>query len=151
MEENCTWRGHTYRRTYILWSLELASLKLASEFFHDFAPMILARKTRIQLSLPGQNSRNSAVTVGKVLEWREVNLVMENARSGMKEVVSGILIEIPFLLSAFLISGQLPQSFLNKKSNDLLHKSPNPILSVWSRRRGFGSNTVVFILYFVKT
>ncbi len=54
----------------------------------------------------GRNSRKSAVAVGKEFGMAEGNFVTKNARFGRKEYfVSGIQIEIAFLLPPFLLLG----------------------------------------------
>ena len=69
-------------------------LELASEIFHDFSHIILAGKTRIQLSSPGRNSRKNTIAIDARLErnlaWRKGNLVTKNARSGVKEFATGM-------------------------------------------------------------
>ena len=65
--------------------------ELASErLFVIFSLMILAGTIRIQLSLQGQNSERTRSRLERNLESRKGNLVTKNARSGMKEFVSGI-------------------------------------------------------------
>ena len=67
---------------------------MASEFFHDFLLMILAGKTRIQLSSPGRNLRKNTVAIDARLERnlasRKGNLVTMNARSGVTEFATGM-------------------------------------------------------------
>ena len=74
---------------FVVWSLELAS-----EIFHDFLLIILAGKTRFQLSSPGQNSRKNTVAIDARLERnlasRKGILVTKNARSGVKEFAAGM-------------------------------------------------------------
>ena len=58
----------------------------------DFSLVILAEKTRIQISLQGQNSKKSTVRCGckRNLEPQKDNMITKNAHSGMKRFVSGI-------------------------------------------------------------
>ena len=129
----------------ILWSLELAS-----GFFHDFFaydfggeeqrlpesqawnwPLFCkGERWRKRWRIPTRSQSESPK--GTQLRGMRFtrNLVTENARSEVKEFVTGMWIEIVFLLSLFFLLGQPPPLVLDRKSSNLLSQTPNPTFSI---------------------
>lgn len=91
--------------------------RVGVRFFMDFFPLMLLAGKRIRIQLSYHEGQNSRKSIGRGWERNcgnrgKGNLVTKNARSGMKEVMSGIKIELAFLLSAFLLLEQLPPSLI---------------------------------------
>lgn len=59
----------------------------------------------------------------KNLELWKGHLVTKYAHFGRKQYLSGIQIEIAFVLSLFFLLGKLPLTLLDKKLNNLPHQS----------------------------
>ncbi len=113
--------------------LVLRSLELASEFFHGLVEKSRShrafrpewKRAKFQKKHGRGWERNLKLREGKV-----IYLVTKNARSGMKEFVSGVKLKLRSFYHCFSYYNSFPLSLLDKKSNNLLHQSPNPTLSV---------------------
>ena len=116
----------------------------------SFSLMILAGKSWDQ-PLEGRNSRKN--TVARDAHWKGIwhcgksNLVTENARSGVKEFATGMF-EISSLLPLFSYQESFPPLLLDRKSNNLLHQSPNLPLHYARGRTVKNSSTTDFTSVF---